>query len=1338
MTKKLLVFLLLLGCTIGAHAQFGRLYRGDDYLMSSITSKVVQDRYGRVWIGTRNGICMYDGYRFYNIKKESHNARGLNSNFINEISLDREGNIYVGSNEGVQALKGDHFQTVHLMDGNREIKGYVNNIRKTSRGEVLIAVSGQGVYKMVNDTIARRWDKRFRADTFTNCIFEDRKGRVWLLTDKKGVWVKERDRWKRCEMSDGATGPFMSICEGSEGTLYLANLNGGLYRSTPGNDYRFELVPSSRYLPLNTVTTTPSGAILLGTDGVGVFRYLPRSGEVERISLYCEEVDINHAKIHSIMIDNEENLWLGLFQKGIFMQPHPIFGFQYIGAKSLTRDLIGEACVMGVRYGKDGTLYVSTDKDGLYAIAPDGTLHRHYTPGKETQAVPFTILGITEDTRGRLWIGTYLQGAGWLDKQTGEYHQLKLPTPITTSVFDVVADKWDNLWIGTMGEGLKRVNLSTGKVTEYRETGKGTGLGNGYINQLRLSDDGERLYIGTCAGVYAFDIKHDKWIALAGKSRLLADLSILDMAEDARRGGGLWIATYNGICHYDPKKGSTRWYTMKDKLSDNSVTALRIDRKGHLWASTAHGLNRLDPKTGEIRNYFANDGLQGNEFSEGVSCMRPDGQIVFGGIGGLTLFHPESIRKRQNKLGIQLVALLVSNRLITAGMKSGGYVITEKPVIESGTFHLGHMDNSFTLVLSTLSFTNPERVTFSYQVNGEDWESLEPGDNRLSLTHMSPGTYHFRVQASDGELKSPVKEFSIVIHPAWYQSAWAKAFYLLLLIAALIWVFLNQRRKAQDKLRLQEHIHSEELGEAKIRFFMNISHEIRTPMTLIISPLLSLINSDKDARRQAVYEVIKCNAERILHLINQMMDLRKIEKGQMKMRMQETDLIGFLNDLYGLFQLQAKTKGIKFNFRHEEEHLPIWIDLDNFDKVVVNLLSNAFKFTPGGGEITLSVTRDERNAQISIKDNGEPIPADKLDKIFERFFQSTSSLSNRKMGTGIGLDLTRSLVELHHGTIVARNNEDGKGCEFIVTLPLGKAHLKPEELITPEEQEARKSKSMAELMERQTETGEGQAAPPAATGGHPRIVIAEDDEETRQYLTRELGKLYHVTGYDNGADALTAILKQTPDLVISDVVMPKMNGITLCLKLKTHVGTNHLPVILLTGRGEEENQLEGLETGADAYMVKPFNIDILKRTIANLLAARVVLRNKYSGQEGQADKVVNVDMKSPDERLLEKVMEVINKNLDNADLNVDTIAESVGISRGHLYRRMKQLTNQSPHDFIRNIRLKQAANLLSTGNHSITEVMYACGFSNAASFSTMFKNFYGMSPREYMREHNKA
>jgi DNA-binding response OmpR family regulator len=509
---------------------------------------------------------------------------------------------------------------------------------------------------------------------------------------------------------------------------------------------------------------------------------------------------------------------------------------------------------------------------------------------------------------------------------------------------------------------------------------------------------------------------------------------------------------------------------------------------------------------------------------------------------------------------------------------------------------------------------------------------------------------------------------------------------------------------------------------------MNISHEIRTPMTLIVAPLLSLIKQDDDPHRRSIYETIRRNAERILGLINQMMDLRKIDKGQMQMHMCETELISFIGDIHMLFDQQAKVKNIRFTYEHDTQMLPVWIDRQNFDKVIVNLLSNAFKFTPTGGQIAMSVTHDARQVHIAIKDAGEGIPEDKLDRIFDRFYQTPSMANDRKTGTGIGLDLTRSLVELHHGTIVAHNNKDGAGCEFVVTIPLGNQHLKPEEIIT-EKQDVSHAVSLIdeEVVSHPDVVGEL-----PKVGRRQRIVIVEDDTEIRDYLAAELSSDYDVSMADNGRAGLSEVLKLMPDLVISDIMMPEMDGNELCSKIKGNPATNHIPVILLTAKSRDEDQLEGLEMGADAYVMKPFNLDILRRTIVNLIHTHQMLRLKYGRNDQLEEQVDQVKMKSPDDQLLERVMKVINKNISNSDLSVDGIAEEVGISRVHLHRKMKELTGQTPHDFIRNIRLKQAAKLLSTQNMNITEVMYACGFNNAASFSTIFKKFYGMSPREYM------
>ena len=491
--------------------------------------------------------------------------------------------------------------------------------------------------------------------------------------------------------------------------------------------------------------------------------------------------------------------------------------------------------------------------------------------------------------------------------------------------------------------------------------------------------------------------------------------------------------------------------------------------------------------------------------------------------------------------------------------------------------------------------------------------------NELTFTHLAPGTYRFRVKAERNNIETPEKAFTVIIHSPWYRSAWAYCLYLIGL-GILIWqLVMNRRRKEQTRLRIQEHIHAEEMSDAKLRFFMNISHEIRTPMTLIVTPLLSLIKNEDDPHRKGVYETIKRNAERILNLINQMMDLRKIDKGQMQMRMKETDLVPFVKEIFELFQSQAKAKRLSFSFEHDTDSLPIWIDRRNFDKVIMNILSNAFKFTPSGGEIGIRITHDDKNATIAISDNGEKIPEDKLDKIFERFYQTASTVNDRNVGTGIGLDLTRSLVELHHGTISAHNLQEG--CEFVVSIPLGNAHLKPEEMIMEEEEVSNLVEPIIE------ETEEEESEMPVIdlpSNYRMTVVIAEDDDEIRGYLDSELSKDYDVRVCTNGREALSEILHTKPDLVVSDVMMPEMDGNTLCSKIKTNPSTNHIPVVLLTAKNRDEDKLEGLETGADAYIVKPFNMDILRRTIINLLNSHRLLQLKYGRNDSLEEQVDQV------------------------------------------------------------------------------------------------------------------
>lgn len=536
-----------------------------------------------------------------------------------------------------------------------------------------------------------------------------------------------------------------------------------------------------------------------------------------------------------------------------------------------------------------------------------------------------------------------------------------------------------------------------------------------------------------------------------------------------------------------------------------------------------------------------------------------------------------------------------------------------------------------------------------------------------------------------------------------------------------------------------EHIHAEQLNEAKLQFFINISHEIRTPMSLIISPLQKLMATDYDTERQQSYNIIYRNAERLLRLVNQLMDIRKIDKGQMQLKFQETDIVSFIQDLHYTFAYQANTKHIKLDFHSEVKELKAWIDPKNFDKVILNILSNAFKFTPENGNIQIRLcTGNDPNAaekalsryfEISIEDDGIGINETELERIFDRFYQIRNSQNNSNIGTGIGLHLTRSLVELHHGSITVENNQGTPGCRFIVRLPLGKEHLKPEEI----DNSAVKQDSVHITTALPT-TPLIETSPKTHSKSKYRVLIVEDDDEIRRYICQELGRDFHMQECRNGKEAFTYILKKTPDLIISDIMMPEMDGMTLCSKVKQNINTNHIPVILLTAKSREEDNLEGLSIGADAYITKPFSIEILRQSTFNLIKSRERLRNNFQGNQTQKERMQELEIESPDERLLDRIMKVINDNIANPELNVEMVAETVGISRVHLHRKLKELTNQSTRDLIRNLRLKQAATLLAKKRQSINEVAALTGFTNVAYFSTAFKELYGMTPTAYMEQ----
>nr|WP_320058174.1 two-component regulator propeller domain-containing protein [uncultured Bacteroides sp.] len=1349
-TKPLLLFILFLLIklfTVNVHSQSIRLFTVNNELSSSLINQIYQDKKEIIWIATENGLNKYDGSKFVIYKHDKDIPNSILNNYVRVIYECTSG-IFIGYFNGLQVYNRgtDKFIEIpmHLLGGS-SIKPHVTSIVEKDNGDILIGTAGHGLFIYDPQKKQAHQLKLSINAYFINTLFVDREKNLWISTKDKGLLcINTKNRCNQYFIKEQKTNNITCITQDNNNTVYAGSLAKGLFVYN-NKTKTFAHIPMSSHLSIKSLVAKDE-KILIGTDGDGMKIFDIKRRKITEADYNTSTSNFHKFKIHSIAIDKKDNLWLGIYQKGVMLLPIKINQFNYIGNKSSTSNFIGSNCVMSICKDSQGVLWIGTDNDGIYGIDLIKKKHVHYNSANSN--VPSTIMCIFEDSEKNLWIGSYTQGMAKLDKNTGNCHYITNPSnneiDNIKSVYSFAEDSEKNLWIGTMGSDLYCMNILSGKITSYH-SGSGTKyredsniLHNGWINCL-LYTKSNQLYIGTYDGMGCFDLNKKSFTTAYKKNRILSGNVIYSLYED--KVGNIWAGTSEGLICINPETHKETYYTTKNGLTSNTIYGIQGDKLNNLWISTSFGISRLTQRSKQFQNYYANDGLQGNEFSRSATCADKNGHIYFGGIDGITSFDPQKITNPVKALNLRITDFYIHDKAVREGDLSGSYNIINTNVMEADKFHLCHKDNSFSIEFSTTEFDNPERITYMYSMNNENWVTLHPGINRVSFSNLSPGTYHFKVKAKDYNTYSNIKEILIKIDPVWYASMVAKLIYFILFVLSIYIIIEQIRQRQQIRNEMQKHIHAEQINEAKLQFFINISHEIRTPMTLILSPLQKLISTDKNGERQLTYNTIYRNAERILRLVNQLMDIRKIDKGQLVLKFEEVNIVSFVKDLLSTFEYEAKIKQIEIKFNPQTENISGWIDPKNFDKVVLNLLSNAFKFTSEKGEIDIWIQKGENvNAlkserkkyiEIIISDNGISIPEDETSRIFERFYQINNNLNNSNVGTGIGLHLTHSLVELHHGNIRVENNKDEKGCRFIIQIPSGREHLKTEEIQTEATNKKRHIATAIpfyqdEKVENKTRKSKN------------RILVVEDDEEIRKYICNELSGEYHIIESSNGKEALNIALTKIPDLIISDIMMPEMDGLSLCHKVKQNITTNHIPVILLTAKANENDQLEGLENGADAYIVKPFNIAILQRNVKNIIANREILKNNFNGRQQQEKNIKKISLKSPDDKLLEKIVNVINNNLSNPNLNVDMITTEVGISRVHLYRKLKELTNQTTQNFIRNIRLKQAATLLAKKHHNISEVAAIVGFNNIAHFSSTFKELYGVSPTEYMENHFRS
>lgn len=1268
-----------------------------------------------MWVATEEGLNCYDGNKFRQFRNVSGDPSSLCSNYVNSLFETECGKLLVCTNRGIQIFNPvtrTFSERIKDYDGSEFTASAVQTINR-----------GNGEYWVVGDSIRilhKPLDheksslklslapKEVRHLRHIHCGISDGNGNIWLSQSEAGLACITQDNKMKRFFGNIEDPSVSSMTIGKDGLLYLGTTSHGLLRFNPDNS-TFEYLSVSTGKEIKSLYVEKNGEILQATDGKGIISYNPYTGASTQLRFGNRLVNSREAKTHCVMRDHFGNLWIGMFQTGVLMVSENNNSFGYIGSESEKYDVIGDNCVSAICKDSDGVLWVGTDNDGIYALNPDFSQKVHFY--NNDISVPMCIF---EDSRHNLWLGTYLSGVGKVDRSTGRFERVKIPwqPDIPANMcFAITEDRDHNIWLGMLHSGLVKYNLDKGEVSvDFPWRNKV----DPFIASLYYSATTNNLYVGSYSGLQIVsNLSHNS----ADVTRMLNNYIVHSIDED--KDGMIWVGTTNGLIRYNPKNGDLTDYGVDQGLPSSTIYAVRCYGR-QVWMSLNNGIARLDTETGTIANFFVGDGLQTNEFYKNSVFKDDAGHIFFGGTSGITHFNPNQIGN-PGKVWTPIIVDVYSH---------GSPIKMENIPSALLNFDLSDKENSFSVEFGTRELGRPQSVRFMYSIDGKPWETLPQNTNILNFYNLDPGKHTLSFKTIDGLTQSPERSVNLAIAYPWFSSPGAMWIYLALFLLLLFGAVFGYNTRMRRKAQLVELEHSHQLNEARLLSYVNLSHEIRTPMSLVISPLQKLLANDNDMSRQREYKLIMRNAKRVLRLIDELMDLRKIEKHQMSLVFRQVMLVPFIQDICDTFAQAVADKKQSMEFDYSNLDMMADIDSANFDKILMNVVSNAVKYTPNGGKIIVSLTSDNVNAVIKVTDTGEGIPDEDKIRIFERYYQVEGRVSG---GYGVGLHLTEQLVNLHGGSITVDDNPDGVGTCFTVTIPLKQPsaiHSEGSGKELPTTFQSQETHlSPLDSIEEIPEVGETDHRKPASSGY--RVLIAEDDKEIRNYLMSELSAHYRVEACSNGRQALDIIFNNPPDLVLSDIMMPEVDGLQLTRTIKQNINLNHIPVVLLTALSQDEDYINAITAGADSYFKKPFNIEVVRERINALLLRYRELRNRFGGKQEFDELIEDIDVESADEKLIRRVVNVINKKLNDPDLSVEKLAWEIGLSRVHLHRKLKELTNQSPSDFIRNTRLRQAAHLLKEKKLSVAEVAYATGFNSTSTFSTSFKKLFGVTPSAY-------
>ncbi|MEC3905521.1 two-component regulator propeller domain-containing protein [Tamlana sp. 2201CG12-4] len=1305
---------------------------------------VVQDSLGFIWIGTKNGLNKYDGANF---KEYNQRNSKISSNDISVLHKDKKGRIWIGT-----------------------VGGGIN-IYNPLKDEFKVYKNTQARAKVISSN-----------DIHT--IIEDKKGRIWLGTDKGIDFYEEgSDRFKTYQYQGNENSQnyisVWAILEATDGSLFLGTYGNGLLRFDTETEVFISIVPKKtgaqnpNFDFINTLLYLNAKELLIGTNGNGLLKYNLVTNETSNV--IDANIKIEAPIVLTLKEDSNANIWVGTDGDGIYKitrenlsgikldqytydnrlrtslsnntvndifedtQSNIWIGTAWKGINVIKRwgdnisfffsDGFGYNAAPVLSVFKEGSkLWIGTDGNGLnnYDLET-GNLIKYNSEDGLSPGGDY-IQFIKKRDNGQYWIGTFANGLVLFDPIKGKVKQFKrnnlnnntsLPY---NDVRDIIEQPSGDLWIATWGGGLSFLDSKTQTFNNYRfYKGDLDALSSDNITSL-VYDKG-LIWVGTFGGgLNLFDTNTNKFIhykASEEHTKSIGSDYIFDLLKDNQE--NLWIATKEGLNKFDKEHQTFEKFEVGNTTGANTIVSLIDDEHRNIWMGTKEGIFKYNIKSNKIEE------LEGSSSEFHVNSVYKDNQgiLFFGGADGVTAFNPDKMVGNTTNPRVFFTDFKLFGKSVAVGedqvLKT--HISFEKLVV------LKYNESVISFEFGALEYPFNKKM-YAVKMDGfeDQWRNIGT-QKTATYTNLSPGDYRFNVKAQnrDGSWDNEnIAKVQIEILPPLWRTWWAYVIYSFLFMVllwiirhyTLVWAEINNNLKLEKLKREQE----DKIHELKQRFFTNISHEIRTPLTLIIGTINSLMKSNFNTKDQKQLTNLKRSTGRLMNLVSELLNIRKLETGNIKLDVSENDITLFIHEIFLAFSQHAIANNIHYKFVKPEYAIHVWFDKIQLEKTIYNLLTNAFKFTSSGDKIEVSVFQKEDDIHILVRDSGQGIPENKQDQIFERFYQNEDTISE-SLGFGIGLSIVKNIIELHSGTISVKSTE-GLGSEFIITLPLGKSHFKEEQIILNTSQEDQISNyNASSALEKNAIDDEFVNA---------NVLIVEDNVHLLEYLSDLLSEDFNVIKALNGEIGLELAKEKVPDIIISDVMMPVMDGITLCSNIKSNLLTSHIPVILLTARTMVEDIMEGFEMGADDYLVKPFNEEVLKVRINNLLHIRKQLRAKYINEALLSPK--EIAFASPDQEFLVKLNEIIEQHIDVSEFNVEDLSVEMAMSHSNLYKKIKALTGMTTVAFIRDFRLNRAAQFLKKDKIAIIDVCFKVGYTDRRHFSQEFKKKFGITPSAYAKE----